>query len=1151
VVKQSSTRRLSYVVAALGVLALALPGDGRAQVPAPSTTLRWGRNDPGNAQPILLSARDIATWIEGGQRVVLLRGLAVISQGVTEAHMQQAVVWIDQQRKKTSGIFYIDIYAEGDVTVADGPRNVHGDSPIPKALLQLATRGEIQFRTRDSKVSQLPQPPARDPLYLTAVAERSGKPSVPPPIQNRVLPAGGPGMPAPPGPVIQRVAAQEVAPAPAPVAPAPVPVVPLPAPVPPASTASPFQPVQGPAPVPAFQPIPPVPAGPGTAPPAPARQVANAQPRELPLPAQPPAAPNRDVGPKTTPEVSPLPRLLEPEPDFEEAPLRTVIVRPRSSLELKMQTYPSVEPGGETAVVVSSGVIITVSDPLSKNMVDIEADRAVFWTRGDFKDVFKEEDAAPKPAGKRPLEFYLSGHVEIRQQFDKDTRILRADEVYYDINRNVAIALDADLEIKQPALPDPMHLQGPEIYQLNAKLFKLGKASVNASKLPYGPGLELTLSAASLEEIEVKKRGLLQLVGLGQPKVDPVTGQEELEKQRIFRGRNMVLWIENIPVFYLPYVQGDVNDPLGPLQNLMVNYNRIFGFQTFVTLDVYNLLGMTPTPGTRWRLNVDYMTARGPALGTDFMFGGKDLLDIPNKYEGRIRAYGIDDTGLDILGGNRGQMILLSQPDLHFLNITHPEQRGWFNVNLNVQQLPCGFTFQGMFNAISDRNFMEQYYAYQWNNELNLETYLYLKQQQNNWAWTALVEPNLRNWLTETLWGPKVDGYLLGEKLFGWITTNTRADIGYAHLQPTHQPPPPISITDQNVVTGRADIREEVSVPFTLGAIRWVPYAVVEETYYTDDLEGKDRGRFYYAGGLRSSVPLSRLFPDVSSELLNIHALYHKIIFSSNYYVAHSDTPYTLLPQLDRINDDASDQMLRDIKPWQPLINPGYGKFLVTSPSFDPQTYAIRTLINNRIDTLDTIEVLQGDIFQRLQTKRGYPGQEHVVDWMTLDLSGAYFPHPTRDNFGQLFAFLKYDYKWHIGDRLTFLSDGWYEPLSHGTRTWMAGIEINRPDNTLLSLSYREIDPLQTRMVTGMLTYPFSSKYSISLTTGYDFGNNIQMNGITLTRYGTDLQVNMGFYYNSIVSTFSFTFEVFPNLLPANKRVPGASGGFFSSVQRQ
>src|SRR5262249_20139778 len=161
------------------------------------------------------------------------------------------------------------------------------------------------------------------------------------------------------------------------------------------------------------------------------------------------------------------------------------------------------------------------------------------------------------------------------------------------------------------------------------------KSSVNASKLPYGPGLQLTMTSASLEELEVKKRGLLQLLGLAQPKVDPVTGQEELYKERLFRGKNVVLWIENIPVFYLPYVQGDVNNPLGPLSNLMVNYNRIFGFQSLNTFDMYNLLGLTPTPGTRWRLNVDYMSARGPALGTDYIFNGKDLFGIPNKYDGR------------------------------------------------------------------------------------------------------------------------------------------------------------------------------------------------------------------------------------------------------------------------------------------------------------------------------------------------------------------------------------------------------------------------------------------------------------------------------------------------------------------------------------
>ena len=43
---------------------------------------------------------------------------------------------------------------------------------------------------------------------------------------------------------------------------------------------------------------------------------------------------------------------------------------------------------------------------------------------------------------------------------------------------------------------------------------------------------------------------------------------------------------------------------------------------------------------------------------------------------------------------------------------------------------------------------------------------------------------------------------------------------------------------------------------------------------------------------------------------------------------------------------------------------------------------------------------MQLDINQRWQTKRGYPGMEHIIDWMTLDLKATVFPTPNRDNFG-------------------------------------------------------------------------------------------------------------------------------------------------------
>src|SRR5205085_5481562 len=131
-------------------------------------------------------------------------------------------------------------------------------------------------------------------------------------------------------------------------------------------------------------------------------------------------------------------------------------------------------------------------------------------------------------------------------------------------------------------------------------------------------------------------------------------------------------------------------------------------------------------------------------------------------------------------------------------------------------------------------------------------------------------------------------------------------------------------------------------------------------------------------------------------------------------------------------NDDATDQALRDIYPRQQLLNTANGLFLATSPIFDPQLYAIRRLIDDRVDTLGAIDVLQADIHQRWQTKRGYPGQEHVIDYLTLDTSVSFFPNADRDNFGKSFAFLEYDTTWNVGDRTAVVSTGWYDPYDHG-----------------------------------------------------------------------------------------------------------------------
>src|SRR5262249_1812011 len=201
------------------------------------------------------------------------------------------------------------------------------------------------------------------------------------------------------------------------------------------------------------------------------------------------------------------------------------------------------------------------------------------------------------------------------------------------------------------------------------------------------------------------------------------------------------------------------------------------------------------------------------------------------------------------------------------------------------------------------------------------------------------------------------------------------------------------------------------------GRSRLGPSVGRELAPYSRDLTGAAGGRVGGGGGARASLPLTRLYPEAHSDLFNVHGINHKIVISGNYFNAQANEPYTNFPQLDRLNDNITDQSLRDFRPQLPVFNPGNGYFLATSKLFDPQVYAIRRVVDNRIDTLADIQVFQGDVLQRWQTKRGYPGAEHIVDWMVLDTSFTYFPASERDNFGKPFAFLEYRYLWNIGDR--------------------------------------------------------------------------------------------------------------------------------------
>src|SRR5262249_3167316 len=160
--------------------------------------------------------------------------------------------------------------------------------------------------------------------------------------------------------------------------------------------------------------------------------------------------------------------------------------------------------------------------------------------------------------------------------------------------------------------------------------------------------LTVYVAEGTLEEKQIPKRSIF-----GRQVVDRRTGLPETVPQRLFHGDDVFIQIEDVPIFYLPFIQGDANDPLGPLQSMKFNYNRIFGLMGELTFNVYDLIGVDPVPGTHWRLYTDYLSRRGPALGSDMDYAGKDLFqelfpDLPDKYHGLFKAYGINDTATDI-----------------------------------------------------------------------------------------------------------------------------------------------------------------------------------------------------------------------------------------------------------------------------------------------------------------------------------------------------------------------------------------------------------------------------------------------------------------------------------------------------------------------
>jgi hypothetical protein len=563
-----------------------------------------------------------------------------------------------------------------------------------------------------------------------------------------------------------------------------------------------------------------------------------------------------------------------------------------------------------------------------------------------------------------------------------------------------------------------------------------------------------------------------------------------------------------------------------------------------VDFDAYQLFGVrNPPAGTDLHISTDYLSERGLGLGTDIEYDRSEFFGFVGPTTGVLDFWAIKDDGVDNLGLGRRDIV----PEKDFRYRLFGQHR---------QRLESGWEVTAESGLLSDRTFLEQYWEKEWDELKSPRTGVGIKRLDNNRSLSIEANGQVNDFFTETQWLPRLDHYWLGESLLGdRITWYEHTSLAYANQNVATFPTNPTlasqfvylpwevdSLGNPVSPSGeRLTTRHEFDAPFQLGAVKVVPFALGELGHWGEDLEGDDYSRAYVNTGVRASLPMWAVYPNVRDPLFNLNGLAHKVVFDAEFSYADANENFDELPLYDPLDDTSIIEMRR-------RLASGALPPTILDPKFDSRRYALRSGMQNWVtapsaEIADDLMALRLGMRHRWQTKRGVAGNQHIVDWLTLDMNASLFPDPDRDNFGQEVGLIDYDLRWHLGDRFSILSDGYADTFGDGLKTVSGGILINRPTVGNAYVGVRSITgPVTSNVLLGSYSYRMSEKWITTASTAYDFENtgNIGQT-MSFTRVGESMLVTVGVNVDHSKDSFGFNFLLEPRFLP-NLRVTRTTG---------
>jgi hypothetical protein len=478
------------------------------------------------------------------------------------------------------------------------------------------------------------------------------------------------------------------------------------------------------------------------------------------------------------------------------------------------------------------------------------------------------------------------------------------------------------------------------------------------------------------------------------------------------------------------------------------------------------------------------------------------------------------------------------------------------------QQIAPGFQLKAEVGYISDRDFLEQFYEREWDTARDALTGFQLERNVGTRSYALAANIQINDFFAQTSWLPRLDQFVLGQSVLNeravWFG---HSHAGYGILKPADPPTNPTELAKVSPLAWEADVqgfrvgtRQEIDFPVQVGPVKVVPYLLGDATYWQEDINGNDLTRLYGQTGIRASLPVWRTDPTIQSTLWNVNGLAHKVTFELDAFFADANQDLSELPLYDQIDDDSQEHFRRRIADETfGILPPGNVPL-----QFDARYFALRSGMQSNVtapslEIADDLAIVQMGMRQRWQTKRGMPGVERIIDWITLDSQITWFPEADRDNFGTDFGMLDYDFNWYLGDRFSLVSDGYFDFFSQGLRTASLGANFGRPAVSNAYLGYRMIEgPISSNIISGLLTYQMSEKWGLKTGGQVDFGPTGTIGqSLSIVYIGESFLWQFGFNRNFSRDNFGFRWAVEPRFTnrpqifrPGGVAIPPAGSQF-------